>query len=228
MNYNPLIVALDVETSAEALRLVDRLDRSVDFYKAGLELFAAEGPGIVRQLVGRGKNVFVDLKMYDIGETVKRAAARIAALDARFLTVHASPQVIRAAVEGARGSDLKILAVTVLTSFDQSDLEDLGYHGRTVTQQVEHSVRKGLEAGAHGFVCSPLEVCRVRSLAGPDSILVTPGVRSAGADRSGQKRIATPAEAIAAGAGYLVIGRQITRASDPAGAARGILAEIGR
>jgi orotidine-5'-phosphate decarboxylase len=226
MNYNPIIVALDVESAADALHLVDCLEESVDFYKVGLELFAAEGPQVVRELVSRDKNVFVDLKMYDIGETVKRAAARIATLGARFLTVHASPQVIRAALHGAAGTDLQVLAVTVLTSFDQTDLEDLGYHGRTVVDQVEHTVRKGLEAGADGFICSALEVCRVRALTGPGKVLVTPGVRSAGASKADQKRVSTPAEAMGAGASYLVIGRQVTRASDPSAEARRILAEI--
>jgi orotidine-5'-phosphate decarboxylase len=225
MTYNPIIVALDVESAADALQLVDRLDNSVDFYKVGLELFTAEGPQVVRELVSRRKNVFVDLKMYDIGETVKRAAARVAALGARFLTVHASPQVIRAAVEGAGASGLQVLAVTVLTSFDQADLEDLGYHGRTVVEQVEYSVNKGMQACASGFICSALEVSRVRALTGPDKILVVPGVRSAGASKADQKRVATPLEAIAAGASYLVIGRQITRAADPVDEVNRILAQ---
>lgn len=226
MNHNPIIVALDMESAAQALDLASQLGDSVRFYKVGLELFTAEGPGVVRELIARGNEVFVDLKMYDIHETVKRAAARVAALGARFLTVHSSPQVIRAAKEGAAGSRLQVLAVTVLTSFDQSDLEDMGYAGRTVAQQVEYHVHKGLDAGVDGFICSPLEVARLRQIAGPDKILVTPGVRSAGAARGDQKRVATPAEAIASGASHLVIGRQITRASDPRAEALRILDEI--
>lgn len=223
---NPLIVALDLE-AAEARSLVARLGPAIDFYKVGLELFSAEGPGFVRELTGAGKHVFVDLKMYDIGETVKRAAARVAALGASLLTVHAHPQVIRAARASAEGTQLKILAVTVLTSFGQSDLEDLGVTGRTVAGQVEYLALKGIEAGADGFVCSPIEVARLRALTGPDGILVTPGVRSPGADPGDQKRVATPAEALAAGATYLVIGREITRAADPVRAAMRLREGIG-
>jgi orotidine-5'-phosphate decarboxylase len=226
MNYNPIIVALDVEDADQARAIVRRLGGAVDFYKVGLELFTAEGPAIVRELIGEGKQVFVDLKMYDIGETVKRAAARVAALGARFLTVHSSPQVIRAALDGARGSELRILAVTVLTSFDQFDLADLGITGRTVAEQVEWLAARGVGAGVDGFVCSPLEAARLRAIAGPDAILVTPGVRSQGAPKGGQKRVATPGEAIRAGASYLVIGREITRAEDPAAAASRVLAEV--
>lgn len=227
MTHNPIIVALDMESASQALELVDRLGDSVRFYKVGLELFTAEGPAVVRELIARGNEVFVDLKMYDIGETVKRAAARVAALGGRFLTVHSSPQVIRAAREAAAGTNLQILAVTVLTSFDQSDLEEMGYPPRTVLEQVEFYVRKGVEAGVDGFICSPLEVARLRRLAGPEKTLVTPGVRSAGAAKGDQKRVATPAEAVAGGADYLVIGRQIARAPEPRVEALRILDEIG-
>lgn len=223
---NPLILALDLDAGA-ARSLVARLGPAIDFYKVGLELFSAEGPGFVRELTGAGKRVFVDLKMYDIGETVKRATARVAGLGASLLTVHAHPQVIRAARAGAEGTQLKILAVTVLTSFGQSDLADLGVTGRTVAEQVEFLTRKGVEAGADGFVCSPLEVARLRAIVGPDAILVTPGVRSPGADPGDQKRVATPAEALAAGATYLVIGREITRAADPVYTAQRLRESIG-
>lgn len=223
---NPIIVALDLEDAEEALRLVDRIGEAVGFYKVGLELFTAEGPSVVRELTTRGKNVFVDLKMYDIGETVERATARVAALGASFLTVHSSPQVIRAAIRGRDGSDLKILAVTVLTSFDDADVADLGYTGRTAASLVEHFVEKGVAAGVDGFISSPLEVARVRAIAGPGKILVTPGVRSAGASQGDQKRVATPSEAMAAGANYLVIGREITRAADPCLAADRILKSL--
>lgn len=226
MSGNPLIVALDVESRAEAVRLVERCGERIGFYKVGLELFTAGGPAVVRELRAAGKRVFLDLKMYDIGETVRRAAARAAELGVALLTVHCVPQVIRAAVEGAAGSGMKILAVTVLTSMDQKDLEEIGITGRTPAEQVLWLASHGLEAGAHGFVCSPLEVSRLRELAGPGPVLVTPGVRSAGAATHDQKRVATPAEALAAGADYLVIGREITRAADPAQAAAGILESL--
>jgi len=223
---NPLIVALDVPSAAEARGIVEALSAEVDFYKVGLELFTAAGPDFVRELTSQGKKVFVDLKMFDISETVKRAAASVASLGASFLTVHSSPQVIRAAKQGAAGSQLKILAVTVLTSFDQADLEDLGVSGRSVRQQVEWLAARGLEAGTDGIVCSPLEVASLRSLAGPGPILVIPGVRSAGADPGDQKRVSTPVEAIRSGATYLVIGREITRSTDPCSAARRIIIDI--
>lgn len=223
---NPIIVALDLEDATAALRLVDRIGEAVGFYKVGLELFTAEGPSVVRELTARGKQVFVDLKMYDIGATVERATARVAALGASFLTVHSSPQVIRAAVRGRGESSLKILAVTVLTSFDDQDVADLGYTGRTAASLVEHFVHQGVAAGVDGFISSPLEVARVRAIAGPDRILVTPGVRSAGTSQGDQKRVATPGEAMAAGANYLVIGREITRAADPRVAAERILESL--
>jgi len=226
MKPNPLIIALDVDNRDAALHLVEQCGELVSFYKVGLELFAAEGPALVRELVAAGKRVFLDLKMYDIGETVRRASARAAALGASLLTVHCVPQVIRAAVEGAVGSEMKVLAVTVLTSFDQRDLEDLGIAGRTPAEHVLWLAERGVAAGAHGFVCSPLEVSALRRLAGPGSVLVTPGVRSAGAAAHDQKRVATPAEALAAGADYLVIGREVTRAAEPAAAVERILAGI--
>jgi orotidine-5'-phosphate decarboxylase len=226
MKHNPLILALDVDNRDAALRLAGQCGELVGFYKVGLELFTAEGPALVRELVAAGKRVFLDLKMYDIGETVRRASARAAALGASLLTVHCVPQVIRAAVEGAAGSEMKVLAVTVLTSFDQRDLEDLGIAGRTPAEHVLWLAERGVAAGAHGFVCSPLEVSALRRLAGPGSVLVTPGVRSAGAAAHDQKRVATPAEALAAGADYLVIGREVTRAGDPASAVRRILGGI--
>ncbi len=228
MTYNPIIIALDVPDAAEARRILRTVGDAVNFYKVGLELFTAEGPGFVKELIAEGKKVFLDLKMYDISETVKRAASRAAELGATLLTVHCTPQVIRAAEAAAAGSQLRILAVTVLTSYDQRDIEDLGVTGRTVEQQVEFLARKGVDAGARGFVCSPLEVARIRKIAGPEATLVTPGVRSAGEDKGDQKRVATPAEAIANGASFLVIGREVTRATDPATAARRLFADLGR
>ncbi|HVX66002.1 MAG TPA: orotidine-5'-phosphate decarboxylase [Bryobacteraceae bacterium] len=222
---NPIIVALDLDSPAQARQLVERLDGQISFFKVGLELYTASGMEFVRELTGAGKDVFLDLKLYDIGETVKRAVARIAETGVRFTTVHGSGAVMRAAVEGRGGAGLQLLAVTVLTSFDREDLADLGYPC-DVAELVELRVRKAMEARIDGIVCSPLEAARVRAIAGPGAVLVTPGVRSAGAGKGDQKRVATPAEALASGASYLVIGRQITRAADPAAEARRILEEI--
>jgi orotidine-5'-phosphate decarboxylase len=222
---NPIIVALDVASAEEARSLVARLDATVSFYKVGLELYAAAGRDFVRELLAQGKDVFLDLKFYDISETVKRAVRQVAQLGVRFLTVHGSGPVMRGAAEGREDSPLKLLAVTVLTSFDQDDLRDLGYPCE-IPDLVALRVRKARDAGIDGIVCSALEVAAVRSLAGPGLILVTPGVRSAGASSGGQKRIATPAEALRAGANYIVVGRQITRAPDPAAEAARILEEI--
>lgn len=222
---NPLIVALDFESAAKARELVSRLGDSVSFYKVGLELYAAAGMEFVRELIGQGKDVFLDLKLYDIGETVKRAVAQVAVCGVRFTTVHGSKTVMRAAVEGRGNSPLKLLAVTVLTSFDQDDLADLGYPC-AAGDLVALRVRKAMEAGVDGIVCSPLEAAAVRAIAGPKAILVTPGVRSAGAGKGDQKRVATPAEALRDGANYLVIGRQVTRAEDPAREVLRILEEI--
>jgi orotidine-5'-phosphate decarboxylase len=225
MSGNPLIVALDFESAARARELVSRLGDSISFYKVGLELYAAAGMDFVRELIEGGKDVFLDLKLYDIGETVKRAVAQLASSGVRFTTVHGSGAVMRAAVEGRGDSSLRLLAVTVLTSFDQQDLADLGYPC-PVTDLVALRVRKAMEAGIDGIVCSPLEAAAVRSIAGEKAVLVTPGVRSAGAGKGDQKRVATPAEALGNGANYLVIGRQVTRAADPRAAALQILDEI--
>lgn len=191
-----------------------------------MELYAAGGMDFVRQVAKLGKNVFLDLKLYDIGETVKRATKQICATGApTFLTVHGSRSVMKAAVEGRGDSPTKLLAVTVLTSFDQDDLADLGY-ATTVSELVELRVKKAVESGIDGIVCSPLEVARVRSVGGPKLKLITPGVRSPGASKGDQKRVATPREAVASGADYLVIGRQVTRAENPAAACEQILSEL--
>jgi orotidine-5'-phosphate decarboxylase len=211
---NPIIVALDFEDAAQARTLIQRLGSAVDFYKIGMELYAAEGMRFVRELIGEGRQVFLDLKLYDIPETVKRATAQVAKTGARFLTVHGSNAVMRAAVEGRGASRLGLLAVTVLTSFDREDLAELGYRS-SVEDLVALRVKNAMAAGMDGIVCSAKEAAAVRALAGPQAILVTPGVRSASADSGDQKRVATPAEALAAGANYLVIGREITRAPDP-------------
>ena len=223
---NPLIIALDVETAEQARELVARLGDDASFYKVGMELYASAGMDFVRELIGQGKQVFLDLKMYDIGETVKRAVAQVARLGVALTTVHGSGPVMRAAVEGRGGGALKLLGVTVLTSFDKEDLADLGYPCE-VSDLVKLRVRKAMEARIDGLVCSPLEVAGVRQITGPAAVLVTPGVRSAGAGKGDQKRVATPAEAMRDGASYLVIGRQVTRAADPRAEVRKILAEIG-
>lgn len=225
VKQQPFIIALDVESRSEAETLVERIGDAVDFYKIGLELYTGEGPDLVRSLVGRGKRVFLDLKMYDIGETVKRAVAQAARLGATFLTVHGSRAVMEAAVAGRGSSELQLLAVTVLTSFDESDLRQLGYPC-TPSELVKLRVENAVAAGIGGIVCSPLEVGSVRTQA-PGLTLVTPGVRSAGAATGDQKRVATPGEALANGADYLVIGRQVTRAADPAGEITRLRAEVG-
>jgi orotidine-5'-phosphate decarboxylase len=225
MNADPVIIALDFDSPKEADRLVANLGNSADFYKIGIELFAAAGMDYVRKLVDHGKRVFLDLKYYDIGETVRRAVAVAAKSGATFLTVHTVGQVMRAAVEGRGDSDMKLLAVTVLTSFDQVDVEQMG-HECTVSELVARRVRQAMAAGIEGIVGSPLEAVAIRNAAGPDAILVTPGVRSAGAARGDQKRVATPAEALRNGADYIVIGRQVTRAAEPAVALEAIHQEL--
>lgn len=192
-----------------------------------MELYAAEGTSIVRAVLARQKKVFLDLKFHDIPETVKRAVARAADLGVHLLTVHAYPQVMAAAVAGKADSPLQLLGVTVLTSIGEEDLRDLGYpEGTTVRDLVRQRVRQGIATGIDGFVCSPLEVRAVRSLTGPEKVLVTPGVRSAGKDAGDQKRVATPAQALSDGATYLVVGRQITRSQQPRAEAEAITTEI--
>jgi len=214
MNHNPIIIALDVDSAAEARHLVSQIGDSVEFYKVGMELYAAAGMGIVNNLMDNGKQVFLDLKFHDIGETVKRAVRVLAGSGVRFLTIHAVENVIRAAVEGKGSSELALLAVTVLTDTDQRDLHRMGLNC-TVEELVVRRAQTAVELGVDGLVCSPLEVAQVRRIAGPQKILVTPGVRSAGASSGDQKRVATPEQAIADGADYLVIGRQVTRSADP-------------
>lgn len=219
-----IIVALDVPSAAEARALVSNLGDSADFYKVGLELYAAAGMDFVRELKGQNKRVFLDLKLYDIGEQVKRAVAAISSVGVDFLTVHAVKQVMQAAVAGRSGS-LKLLGVTVLTSFDENDVRDEGF-SLSLSELVEKRVGHAMELGVDGIVCSSLEVARVRALTGPKMTLVIPGVRSPGKSAADQKRVATPADAIASGADYLVVGRQITRAENPRAELLKILDEI--
>lgn len=222
---NPIIIALDCETVEEARAIVRATAANVDFYKVGLELYAVSGMAFVRELIDSGKKVFLDLKLHDIGETVKRATARIARSGVSLLTVHAEPQVMRAAMEGKGDSDLKILGVTVLTSIDENDVREMGY-SCSLAELFDLRVRNALACGVDGLVCSPLEVARLRATAGPGKILVTPGVRSPGADKGDQKRVATPAEALCNGSTFLVVGRQVTRAVDPGAEIENILREI--
>jgi orotidine-5'-phosphate decarboxylase len=225
MKHDPVIVALDFDSARKADQLVNTLGDAANFYKVGMELFAASGMEYVRCLTDRGKRVFLDMKYYDIGETVRRAVAIAATSGATFLTVHAVPQVMRAAVEGRGESPLQLLAVTVLTSLDDADLREMG-HRSTVPELVAMRVKQALDAGIEGIVGSPLEARAIRQAAGPGAILVTPGVRSSTAGKGDQKRVATPAEAVRDGADYIVVGRQVTRAADPAAALAEIRAEL--
>jgi len=219
-----LIVALDLPSVEAAQAMVARLADSVTFYKIGYQLAYAGGLSLVRKLADQGKKVFIDLKLHDIGNTVSRGVESIAKSGATFLTVHAYPQTMKAAVE-ARGADLKILAVTVLTSYDTGDLQAAGYR-LGVADLVETRARQALELGIDGLVCSPEEAANLRKIVGQKMSLVTPGIRPAGAATGDQKRIMTPARAIAAGADYLVVGRPIVEAADPKAAAEAIVAEI--
>src|ERR1043165_7106536 len=220
-----LIVPLDLPSVAAAEAMIERLGDSVTFYKIGYQLAYAGGLPLVRQLVGAGKKVFTDLKLHDIGNTVARGVESVAALGATFLTVHAYPQTMKAAVEGRAGSGLKILAVTVLTSYDDGDRHAAGYR-LGVSDLVEARAQQAQLLGVDGLVCSPEEAAALRKIVGHQMNLVTPGVRPAGAAAGDQKRIMTPARAIAAGADYLVVGRPVLEASDPKAAAEAIVAEI--
>jgi orotidine-5'-phosphate decarboxylase len=220
-----LIVALDLPDIAAAQAMVARLGDSVSFYKIGYQLAYAGGLSLVRPFTEAGKKVFVDLKLHDIGNTVARGVESIATLGATFLTVHAYPQTMKAAVEAAAGSDLKILAVTVLTSYDDADLAAAGYR-LGVSDLVEARARQAQELGIDGLVCSPEEAASLRKIVGDQMKLVTPGIRPAGAATGDQKRIMTPGRAIAAGADYLVVGRPVMEAVDPKAAADSIVAEI--
>lgn len=225
MPQDPLIFALDFSSAREADDLVDALGDSGGFYKVGMELYAAAGMDYVRSLTARGKRVFLDLKYYDIGETVKRAVSVAAKSGATFLTVHAVNQVMKAAMEGRGDSHMKLLAVTVLTSLDDDDVREMG-HSCTARELVMKRVAQARQIGIDGLVGSPVEATAIRKIAGRDMVLVTPGVRSRGVAQGDQKRIATPAEAMRDGADYLVIGRQVTRAADPVAAVAAIRDEL--
>ena len=219
-----LIVALDLSSVEAAEAMVARLGDAVSFYKIGYQLAFAGGLAYAQKLAGAGKRVFLDLKLHDIGNTVAQGVKSVARLGATFLTVHAYPQTMQAAVE-AREGGLRILAVTVLTSYDDSDLKAAGYDA-SVKTLVAARAEQARDLGVDGLVCSPEEAANVRPIAGADMVLVTPGIRPAGAGAGDQKRIMTPAAAIAAGADYLVVGRPIVAAADPRAAAEAIVAEI--
>jgi orotidine-5'-phosphate decarboxylase len=220
-----LIVALDLASAVEAERLVERLGDAVGFYKIGYRLAYAGGLPIAERLVAAGKKVFLDLKLHDIGNTVAEGVRSVASLGATFLTVHAYPQTMRAAVAGKAGSPLQVLAVTVLTSYDDNDAAEAGY-AASVAELVERRSAQARDLGIDGIVCAATEAARVRAIVGPDCLVVTPGIRPAGSATGDQKRIVTPAMAIRAGADYLVVGRPVTEARDPRAAAEAIVGEI--
>jgi orotidine-5'-phosphate decarboxylase len=222
-----LIVALDVPTDEQARALVSRLRPAAGFYKVGSQLFTAAGPALVRELVGAGLPIFLDLKFHDIPNTVARAVAAAAELGVAFADVHASggKAMMKAAAEACRGSATRLLAVTLLTSHSASTLEEIGLAG-PVESGVRRLARLAQDAGADGVVASPEEVALIRAECGADFLVVTPGIRPAGAARLDQARAATPAAALRAGADYLVVGRPICEASDPLAATAAILAEM--
>jgi len=220
-----LILALDVPSVAEAEAMIERLGDAVSFYKIGYQLGFAGGLSLAQSLIAAKKQVFIDFKLHDIGNTVARGVESVAKLGATFLTVHAYPQTMHAAVEARAGSSLRILAVTVLTSYDDADLAAAGYDF-TVSELVAERAAQARDIGVDGLVCSAEEAANLRGLVGPKMALVTPGIRPAGAASGDQKRIMTPSAAIAAGADFLVVGRPILAAPDPKKAAEAIVAEI--
>ncbi|MEA2903602.1 MAG: orotidine-5-phosphate decarboxylase [Alphaproteobacteria bacterium] len=220
-----LIVALDVSSVAEAEAMVARLGDAVVFYKIGYQLGFAGGLALAEKLAGAGKQVFVDMKLHDIGNTVAQGVKSIARLGAAFVTVHAYPQTMHAAVDARAGSRLRILAVTVLTSYDDADLAAAGYDF-TVPELVAERAAQARDIGIDGVVAAAAEAEMLRPTLGPGMVLVTPGIRPAVSDADDQKRIMTPAAAIKAGADYLVVGRPVIAAADPKAAAAAIVAEI--
>jgi orotidine-5'-phosphate decarboxylase len=228
MSDDRLIVALDVPNVVQGLAMAARLGDAVSFYKVGLGMLTGGGFALANELKAEhGKRVFLDLKLFDIGATIEAAVRGIAAYDLDFLTVHGDPQVVRAAVEGRRGSGLKILAVTVLTSLDRGDLDANCIKAGEIADITCERAARALEAGADGVIASPMEAALIRAL--PQArgrLIVTPGVRPAGAGAGDQKRIATPAQAIADGADHIVVGRPIWQAADPRAAARAVVSEL--
>ena len=221
-----LIVPLDLPTVDEARGMVQALGDAVSFYKVGLELFAGgDGMTLARELKAAGKQVFLDWKLHDIGTTVQRATAVLASSGCDFLTVHGEPQVMASAVRGKGSSQLKILAVTVLTSLSDEDLIETGYH-ETVRALVERRIHQAIAAGCDGVVASPHEAALARALGGRDFLVVTPGVRPDWSAKNDQARAATPLDALRSGASHIVCGRPITAANDPEAAARRVAGEM--
>lgn len=223
-----LIVALDVPDAHAGLALAGRLGDAVSFYKIGLGMLTGGGLALARDLKDEhGKRIFLDMKLFDIGATVEAAVRGLARFDLDFLTVHGDPHVVRAAREGASGSDMKILAVTILTSLDRADLDAAMIRDGAISDLVPERAARALEAGADGVIASPGEAAAIRALSeAAGKLIVTPGVRPAGSDPGDQKRIATPAAAIGAGADHIVVGRPVWQAADPAAAARAIREEL--
>lgn len=228
MSDDRLIVALDVPNVVQGLDLAARLGDAVSFYKIGLGMLTGGGFALANELKQEhGKRIFLDMKLFDIGATIEAAVRGIAQYDLDFLTVHGDPQVVRAACEGKRGKDLKILAVTVLTSLDRTDLDANLIKPGDIHDITLERAAKALEAGADGVIASPQEAAMIRALPqAAGRLIVTPGVRPEGAASGDQKRIATPAKAISDGANHIVVGRPIWQAADPAAAARAIVAEL--
>ena len=228
MSDDRLIVALDVPNAIEGLNVAERLGTTVYFYKIGLGMLTGGGLGLANELKHeQGKRIFLDMKFFDIGATVEKAVRGIAGFDFDFLTVHGDPQVVRAAKEVASGTPLKILAVTILTSNDRADLDANLIVPGDIAEIATTRAARAFEAGADGVIASPQEAALIRALPqAAGRLIVTPGVRPGGADLGDQKRVATPANAIAAGADHIVIGRPIWQAPDPRAAAQAILAEL--
>jgi len=219
-----LIVALDLPSVPEAEALIDRIGDAATFYKIGYRLGYAGGLALAERLAARGLKIFLDLKLHDIGNTVEEGVRSASGLGATFLTVHAYPQTMRAALRG-RGASLKILAVTVLTSYDDADAAEAGY-GLPVAELVAKRAAQAAGIGVDGLVCSAAEATSVRRIVGPDRLIVTPGIRPAGAEAGDQKRVMTPGDARKAGIDHVVVGRPITGAADPRAVAQAIVAEL--
>ncbi len=228
MTDDRLIVALDLPNALEGLEMAERIGDAASFYKIGLGMLTGGGLALANELKQEhGKRIFLDMKLFDIGATVERAVRGIAGFGLDFLTVHGDPQVVRAAREGAGETGLKILAVTILTSLDRADLDAALIREGALEDIVQERAARAMEAGAHGVIASPREAAAIRAL--PEAagrLIVTPGVRPAGAAPGDQKRIATPAEAIAAGADHIVVGRPVLTADDPRAAVLNIQREI--
>ena len=228
MSDDRLIVALDVPNVVQGLQLADRIGDAASFYKIGLGMLTGGGLALANELKQeRGKRVFLDMKFFDIGATVEAAVRGIAQYDLDFLTVHGDPQVVRAAQEGKRGTGLKILAVTILTSLDRADLDANLIKAGDIHDITLERAARALAAGADGVIASPQEAAMIRAL--PEAVgklIVTPGVRPAGSAAGDQKRTATPYQAIKDGADHIVVGRPIWQATDPAAAARAVIAEL--